>query len=65
MHEDLCAFMIISHSFFLRMRNVSDDTCRENENTHFMFHNFFCVNFAFCMIMWENMIEADKSQMTI
>jgi len=25
----------------LRMRNVSDKTCRENQNTNFMFHFFF------------------------
>jgi len=23
------------------MRNVSDKTCRENQNTHFIFNNFF------------------------
>jgi len=23
------------------MRNVSDKRCRENQNTHFMFDNFF------------------------
>jgi hypothetical protein len=38
-HEDLCAFMITSRWILLRMRNVSDKICRENENTHFMFNN--------------------------
>jgi len=38
--EDLCAFMITSHSF-LRMRNVSHKSGRENQNTHFMFNNIF------------------------
>jgi len=28
-------------SFLLRMRNVSDKSCRENQNKHFMFNNFF------------------------
>jgi len=28
-------------SVFLRMRNVSNKLCRENQNTHFMFNNFF------------------------
>jgi hypothetical protein len=23
------------------MRNVSDKSCKENQNTHFMFNNFF------------------------
>ena len=38
--EDLCTFMIISRWILLRMRNVSDKSCRENQNTHFMFNNF-------------------------
>ena len=34
----LCTiFMIISRSVLLRMRNVSDKTCRENQNTNFMY----------------------------
>jgi hypothetical protein len=32
---------IISHSILLIMRNVSNKYCRENQNTHFMFNNFF------------------------
>jgi len=31
--------MIISHSVLLRMRNVSDKNCTENQNTHFVFCN--------------------------
>jgi hypothetical protein len=27
--------------FFFRMRNASDKSCRENQNTYFMFNNFF------------------------
>jgi len=34
-------FLIISPSFLLIMRNVSDKSCRENQNTHFVFSNFF------------------------
>jgi len=34
-------FSIISHSILIRMRNVSDESCRENQNTHFMFDAFF------------------------
>jgi hypothetical protein len=41
LHEDLCTFMIISRRFLLRMRNVLDKSCRESQNTHFMFNNFF------------------------
>jgi len=39
LQEDQCTYMIISHSVFLRMRNVSDKNCRENQNTHFIFNN--------------------------
>jgi hypothetical protein len=31
----------ISHSFLPGMRNVSGEHCRENQNTHFVFSNFF------------------------
>ena len=37
--EDQSVFMIISRSFLLRMRSVSDQSCRENQNKHFMFNN--------------------------
>jgi hypothetical protein len=33
--------MMISRSFLLRMRNVSDKSGTENQNTHFKFSNFF------------------------
>jgi len=38
-HEDLCTFVILSGAFVFRMRNVSDKSCRENRNIHFMFSN--------------------------
>jgi hypothetical protein len=41
LHEYLIIFTIISPSVLLRMRNVSDKSCRENQNTHFVFGNFF------------------------
>jgi hypothetical protein len=41
LHEDLSTFMIISRLFLLLMRNVSARICRENQNTYFMFSNFF------------------------
>jgi len=42
LHEDRYTFLIIPCSFLLRMRTVSDKSCRENQNTHFMLNNFFC-----------------------
>jgi hypothetical protein len=35
------SIFILSRSVLLRMRRVSDKICKENQNTHFMFSNFF------------------------
>ncbi len=40
-HEDRCTFMVIYRCILLAVRNVSDRSCRENQNTHCMFSNFF------------------------
>jgi len=40
LHGDLCTFMMVSHRI-LRMRNVSDKNCTENQNIHCMFNNLF------------------------
>jgi hypothetical protein len=39
-HEDVSTFMRLSHWILLRMRNVSNKSCRENQITHFMHNNF-------------------------
>jgi hypothetical protein len=65
LHEDLCTFMITSRWVLLRMRNISDKSCRENQSTHFMFNNFFPENRAVYEIMWKNMVQRDRPQMTI
>jgi hypothetical protein len=41
LHEDRYTFLIISRSVLLRMRNVSDKSCTENQNTHFTSNNVF------------------------
>jgi hypothetical protein len=51
---------MISHSV-LRKTNVSDKSYSENQNTHFMFNNFFSEKSAVYEIMWENMAEPDRS----
>ena len=57
---------IFDHISLSRMRNVSDKSCRENENTHFVFGNFFFFeNGAVCEIMWKNFVEPNGPQMTI
>ena len=45
-------FFIISCSV-LRMRNVSDKSCREIQNTQFMFNDFLVENRAVYDIMWK------------
>jgi hypothetical protein len=53
-HEDRYTFMITSLSVILRMRNISDKLCRENQNTRVLFSNFFFFeNRAVYQIMWE------------
>ena len=49
----------------LRMRNVSDKSCRENRNTHFMFNSTFSKNRAVYEIMSTNMVEPERPQMTL
>ena len=34
-------FMTMLPSILLRMTNIPDKSCRENQNTHFMFNNSF------------------------
>jgi hypothetical protein len=45
-HSDQCAFWTISRSVLLRMRNVSEKLCRENQNTHFVFNKISPENLA-------------------
>ena len=64
--EFQCTFLVISRPFLPRMRNVSDKSCRENQNTHFVFSNlFFFENRAVYEIMWENIVEPDRPQITM
>jgi hypothetical protein len=50
LHEDLYVF-IISCLWILRMRNVSDKSCRENENKYLMFSVLF--PWSSCRL-WDN-----------
>jgi len=40
------------------------EVCRENRNTHFMF-SYFKKNRTICQMMWKNIVEPDRSQMTV
>ena len=40
LYEDQYTFLIISLSVILRMRNVSNKSCRGNQNAHIMLNVF-------------------------
>ena len=49
------------------MKNVSDTSCRENQNTHFMFNKifFFFENHAVYEKMWKNIVEPGRPHMKV
>ena len=46
------------------MRNSFRQKNRENQNTHFVFRNFFSENRAVYERMWKNIVEPGRPQMT-
>jgi len=64
-HEEQYTFFIISRSLLLGMRNVSEQYCRKNKNTHFIFSNIFFENRAVYELMWKNIVQPDMQQMTV
>ena len=50
LHGNQYTFLIKSRSVLLRMRNVSDKSCRENRNTRFVFNNRFPKSY----LLWAN-----------
>jgi hypothetical protein len=57
LHEDQYTSMIISRSVLLRMRNVPDKSCREYQNTHFTFNNFFWKS----LHLWGNLEKYSRA----
>jgi len=43
LREDQCTVLITSHLVLLIMRSVADKSCRESQNTHFIY-----INLSFC-----------------
>ena len=54
----------ISRRILLRMRNVIDKRRRKNQNTHFVFSDFFQKSRAVYEIMSKNVVEPESPQMT-
>ena len=65
LHKGQHRILNITHSFPCRMRNVSVKIWAQNQNTHFMFSNFFFKNRAVYVIMCKNIAEPGRQQMTI
>jgi hypothetical protein len=65
LHEDVSTFMTISYGIVLRMRNVSDKSCRENHNTFYVQYFFFFENQDFFEIMPKSVVEQERPHMTI
>ena len=59
-------FLAIYRWILVRMRNVSDKLCREKQNTHFMFNDFFFSRKS-CYLwdFWKSVVEPDRRQMPI
>ena len=65
LHKDVCTFMITSGHLPLKMRNVLDK-CRRESQTHVSCSiTLFLKNRFVYEIMWENVVEQDKPQMTV
>ena len=54
------SYLIVSRSFLLQVRNVSEKSCRENK-TRTLCSITFLENSAVYEIMWKNIVEPDSS----
>jgi hypothetical protein len=56
--------MTISRWILLRIKDLLDKSCRENQNTHFMFNSFSPQNHTVYEIMSKNVAKTEGPQMT-
>ena len=61
-HENHYTFL---HWVLLGMRSLSDQSCGWNQNTHFVSDNFFFKKHSICEIIWKNIVEPSRPQMTV
>jgi hypothetical protein len=64
LHKDVCT-VIISRVSIHKIRHISSRICREGQNTHSVFNNFFFENRAVFEITWKNLVEPDRPQMKL
>jgi hypothetical protein len=65
LHEDQYTVLIIYRSVLPIMKKVSGESCSGNQDTNFVFINFFLENRAVYEVMWKNTVQSDRPQMTI
>jgi hypothetical protein len=58
-------YMITTHGILLRMRNISDKVYRENQTHILCSINFIVENRGVYEIIWKNILEPGRLQMTI
>ena len=63
--EEQYTFFIISLSFLLKMKNISDKSRRENRNLHFVFNNFFFLKLIPFMRCGKKFVERGRPQKAI
>ena len=49
----------------LRIKNIPDKSCTENQHIDFIFNTFSSENRAVYEIMWKNIVQPDRPQTTI
>ena len=62
MKKNTYFFLIISRSVFLRVRNVWDKSCRENQNTHFVLNCIFSRK-SWCL--WDTYLLTPRSRVLL
>jgi hypothetical protein len=68
LHDPECIIIAVPHLILLKMRNVSDKICTENQNTNFILNNFSLFVFenrTVYEIMWKKTVERGRTQMAI
>jgi hypothetical protein len=61
LHEDQYTLLIISRSYLIRTRNVSDKRCRENQNTILLYSLTF---FSKTAPLWDNVEKCFRAGQT-
>jgi len=62
--EHICMFMIITRRILLKTGNISGECCRQIRNTHLTFKKIFPGNRVVYEIMWNEMVQPDRSHRT-